>query len=253
MAERDLVIVTRWKITVEYHGGGYVGWQMQDNGPSIQQALEEAITKFSGETPRVNGCGRTDAGVHALGQVAHFDLERPTPPMVVCDAMNAYLRPQPISVLAAEMVDDRFDARLRAKKRFYRYRILNRRAPEALDQGLAWHVPKPLDAEAMHLAAQCLVGRHDFSSFRAAQCQAKSPVKTISEISVLRDGENIHVDVTAPSFLHHQVRNIVGTLKLVGQGSWNAGEVQRALEACDRSAAGPTAPACGLYFVKVEY
>ncbi len=243
----------RWKITIEYHGGGFVGWQRQISGMSIQQALEEAVHKFSGETQRVTGAGRTDAGVHALGQVAHFDLEKNTTGEVVRDALNAHLQPLPISVLSAQIVGADFDARLRAKRRHYRYRILNRRSPGAIDAGLVWHVPKPLNAEAMHEAAQCLLGKHDFSTFRAAQCQAKSPIKTLEAIALARHGDEIVLTVSAPSFLHHQVRNIIGTLKFVGEGKWSAADIRAALEACERSAGGPTAPPCGLYFVQVEY
>ncbi len=244
---------TRWKLTVEYHGGPYVGWQRQENGPSIQAALEDALFKFCGEAARVIGAGRTDAGVHARGQVAHVDLEKETGGAVVRDALNAHLRPQPIAVLSAEAVSAEFDARFQAKRRHYQYRILNRRAPEALDAGLVWHIVKPLDAEAMHGAAQALVGKHDFTSFRAITCQAKSPVKTIEAISVTRAGDDITIAVSAPSFLHHQVRNIAGTLRLVGEGKWSAAEVRAALEAKDRAAGGPTAPPQGLYFMKVEY
>ena len=243
----------RWRLTIEYHGGSFVGWQRQINGVSVQQSIEEAIEKFSGETVRVHCAGRTDAGVHALGQVAHFDLTRKTPPAVVRDAINAYLRPLPISILAAEGAADNFDARRQAKRRHYRYRILNRRSPEAIETGLVWHVPKPLDPEKMHAAAQCLVGKHDFTSFRAIECQARSPEKSIEIISVARAGDEVVLSVTAPSFLHHQVRNITGTLKLVGENKWSAADVKAALDARDRAKGGPTAPPTGLYFVRVEY
>ena len=231
----------RWKLTIEYHGGSFVGWQRQLDGMSVQQAVEEAIEKFSGETVRVNCCGRTDAGVHALGQVAHFDLEKQTDSDVVRDAVNAYLRPLPISILVAEAVAADFDARKHAKRRHYRYRILNRRSPEAIDSGLVWHVVKPLDETKMHAAAQCLVGKHDFSTFRAAACQAKSPVKSIDTIAVTREGDEVILTVSAPSFLHHQVRNITGTLKLVGEGKWSAADVKAALDAREtaRRAARP--------------
>ncbi len=243
----------RWKITLEYHGGGFVGWQRQENGPSVQQALEEAIARFSGEAVRVTGAGRTDAGVHARGQVAHFDLEKTTTADTVRDALNAHLRPALVSVLGAAEAPPGFDARLNARRRHYLYRILNRRAPEALEAGRAWHVSRELDAEAMHRAVQCLVGKHDFSTFRAAQCQAKSPVRSIESIDVRRQGEEIHITVVAPSFLHHQVRNIVGTAKLVGDGKWSPKRLLDALEARNRAAGGPTAPPHGLYFVRVEY
>ena len=245
--------MARWKLTIEYHGGGFVGWQRQINGLSVQQAIEEAIEKFTGETPRVNCAGRTDAGVHALGQVAHFDLAKKTTAAVVRDAINAYLRPLPISVLVAEAVADNFDARKQAKQRHYRYRILNRRSPEAIETGLVWHIPKLIDAAKMHDAAQCLLGKHDFSSFRATECQARSPVKSIDVIGVTRTDDEVILNVSAPSFLHHQVRNIIGTLKLVGENKWSATDVKTALEACDRAAGGPTAPPTGLYFVSVDY
>ena len=245
--------MTRWRITVEYDGTGYVGWQRQDNGPSIQQSLEEAVYKFCGETVRVFGAGRTDAGVHALGQVAHFDIDRETRPDTVRDALNAHLREQLISVLAVEEASAVFNARTSARERVYLYRILNRRPQPALENARVWHVGIPLDAEAMHEAAQRLVGKHDFTSFRASMCQAKSPVKTLDALSVERSGEEIHIYARARSFLHHQVRNIVGTLQRVGAGKWTGDDILAALEAKDRSAAGPTAPSDGLYLVSVGY
>ena len=245
--------MTRWRITVEYDGTGFVGWQRQDNGPSIQEALETAIARFSGETPRVFGAGRTDAGVHASGQVAHFDLERTTRADTVADALNAHLRPDPIAVLDANAVEESFDARLSARERAYRYCIVNRRAPLTTGRDRAWLVQTPLDAGAMHEAAQRLVGQHDFSTFRASLCQARSPVKTLDMVDVARDGDEILVETRARSFLHHQVRNIVGTLKLVGEGKWSADDVTAALEARDRGKGGPTAPACGLYLTEVLY
>ena len=245
--------MTRWKITIEYHGGRFSGWQRQASGETVQQHIEEAIEKLCGHPVRITGAGRTDAGVHALGQVAHFDLERPTPDWVMQDALNAHLREVPISIIKAETVPGGFDARLKAIRRHYLYKILNRRPPAAVEEGFVWHVSKPLDEAAMHEAAQLLVGQHDFTSFRASECQARSPVKTISRIDVIRDGDHVAVAVTAPSFLHHQVRNMVGTLKLVGEGAWDADRVTMALEARQRSSGGPTAPACGLYFVGVEY
>ena len=245
--------MTRYKLVVEYHGGDFVGWQRQDNGPSVQASIEQAVNLFCGESVVASASGRTDAGVHALGQVVTLDIAKDTDANTVCKALNAHLKDVRVAVLSAEAVADDFHARFSAIGRRYRYRIVNRRAPLALDEGLAWFVPVPLDAAAMHSAAQCLVGHHDFSSFRASQCQAKSPVKTLDEISVTRTGEEIHVAVAARSFLHHQVRNIVGTLKLVGEGKWSAGDFRTALEACDRSAAGPTAPAHGLYFVGVSF
>ncbi len=245
--------MSRWRITVEYDGGPFVGWQRQDNGPSVQEALEKAITGFSGEEVPVAGAGRTDSGVHALAQVAHFDLDREADADTIRDAINFHLKPQPVAVLEAQIVAPDFHARFSALERAYRYRIVNRRAPLALDSGHAWQVAVPLDAELMDQASQVLVGHHDFSSFRAAQCQADSPVKTLDEITVARDGEIITIDVRARSFLHNQVRIITGTLRLVGEGKWGADDVAGALAARDRAKAGPTAPACGLYLVGVRY
>ncbi len=245
--------MTRYKLTIEYDGGGFVGWQRQDNGPSVQQALEEAILAFCGEDVTVWGAGRTDAGVHALGQVAHVDLRKATTARVVREAVNHHLKPRRIAVLAVEEAAANFHARLSARSRIYRYRIVNRRAPLALDQGRAWHVQAELDAAAMHDAAQVLVGRHDFSTFRAALCQAKSPVKTLDQLDVRRSGEEIEVTARARSFLHHQVRNMVGTLALVGRGKWTKADVAKALAAADRAKGGPTAPAEGLYLVEVGY
>ncbi len=245
--------MTRFKLTLEYDGGAFVGWQRQDNGPSVQQALEEAVTAFCGERARVHGAGRTDAGVHALGQVAHLDLEKPTTPETLRDAVNHHLKPAPVAVLAAEVAADDFHARFSARERRYLYRIVNRRAPLALERGRAWWVPRTLDAAAMHAAAQVLVGKHDFSSFRASECQAKSPVKTLTEIEVSRLAEAIEIRARAPSFLHHQVRNIAGTLRLVGEGKWTAAKVKAVLAARDRGAAGQTAPAEGLYLTAVVF
>ena len=245
--------MTRYRITVEYDGGGFVGWQRQANGPSVQAALEEAVRRFCGETVLVEGAGRTDAGVHALGQVAHFDLAKDTTADTVMKAVNFHLKPAPVAVLSAEVAADDFHARFSAVRRAYLYRMVNRRAPLALERGRAWFVPQPLDAEAMHAAAQRLVGRHDFTSFRASECQARSPVKTLDLLSVARAGEVIEIRAAARSFLHHQVRNFVGSLKRVGEGGWTAADLQRALEARDRAAAGPTAPACGLYLTEVGY
>ncbi|MFP6741288.1 MAG: tRNA pseudouridine(38-40) synthase TruA [Alphaproteobacteria bacterium] len=244
----------RYKLTLEYDGRGFVGWQRQDNGPSIQQALEEAITAFSGETAATVGAGRTDSGVHALGQVAHVDLARDWPAHEVMGALNHHLKPNPITVLSVEAVGDDFNARFSARARAYRYRIVNRRGRLALEEGRAWWVAGTLDVAAMNEAAQVLVGYHDFTSFRASQCQAKSPEKTLDELSVTRHGpEIIVVHARARSFLHHQVRNMVGTLALVGEGKWTTDDVAAALAARDRSTAGPTAPADGLYLVSVSY
>ena len=245
--------MTRYRMTVEYDGSGYVGWQRQQNGPSVQAALEEAVFAYSGETVRVFGAGRTDAGVHALGQVAHVDLARPGGADTLRSAVNAHLRNQPVCVVEAEEVGDGFDARFSATRRTYLYRILNRRPPPALDRGRVWHVGPPLDADAMHRAAQRLVGHHDFTTFRASECQAKSPVKTLDLLEVRRAGDEIRVTAEARSFLHRQVRNMVGTLERVGAGRWSVDDVAAALEARDRAAAGPTAPACGLYLKAVGY
>ena len=245
--------MTRWKLVIEYDGTGFVGWQRQDNGPSVQEAMERAVKAFCGEDAVVWCAGRTDAGVHALGQVAHLDIEKSTTARTVRDAINQHLKPLPIAVLSAEPVDAQFHARLSARRRLYRYRIVNRRAPLAIERNRAWHVPYALDADAMRAAAQALVGRHDFSTFRASLCQAKSPVKTLDELSVARDGEEITVTARARSFLHHQVRNMVGTLSLVGRGKWTSADVASALAAKDRTKGGPTAPPEGLYLVEVGY
>ncbi len=244
---------TRWKLTVEYDGGPFVGWQRQDNGPSVQQALEEAVEAFAQERPTVQGAGRTDAGVHALGQVAHVDIAKPADAKTVRDAINHHLGKTPIVVLTAEAVDADFHARFSATGRAYRYRILNRRPPPTLDAGRVWHVGPELDVAAMAEGARRLLGRHDFTSFRAAECQADSPVKTLDRLDVVADGAEIHLIVEAKSFLHHQVRNFAGTLKRVGDGHWTPDDVGRILQARDRSAAGPTAPAHGLYLTRVAY
>ncbi len=243
----------RFKLTIEYDGGPFVGWQRQDNGPSVQAALETAVTRFCGETATVQGAGRTDAGVHALGQVAHVDLARDTTSGTVRDALNAHMRPLPVAVLRAEAVAPDFHARFSATKRHYLYRLLNRRAPPALAQGAVWPVGVDLDADAMHSAAQVLVGRHDFTTFRAVQCQADSPVRTLDAITVARVGEELHVSCSARSFLHNQVRSLVGSLKLVGVGKWSARDLAAALEARDRRACGPVAPPQGLYLTRVDY
>jgi len=245
--------VTRFRLTLEYDGAGFVGWQRQDNGPSVQQALEDAVFAFCGERVTAVAAGRTDAGVHALGQVVHLDIARAVAVETVRDAVNYHLRPAPIAVLAVEAAAADFHARFSAVERAYLYRIVNRRAPLALDRGRAWGVAAPLDAAAMAEAARALVGRHDFTSFRAASCQAASPVKTLDVLEVARAGDEVRVAARARSFLHHQVRNMVGTLKLVGEGKWSAADVAAALAARDRSAAGPTAPPGGLYLVEVRY
>jgi tRNA pseudouridine38-40 synthase len=245
--------VPRYKLTIEYDGTGFVGWQRQANGLSIQEALETALQRFCGEALTVFGAGRTDAGVHALAQVAHVDLAREADPETIRSAVNHHLRPHAISVLSAEPAPPGFDARLSARMRHYRYRILNRRAPSALERGLVWHVAPPLDAAAMAEGARHLIGHHDFTTFRDSLCQAKSPVKTLDALEVSRSGEEIQIEARARSFLHHQVRNMAGTLKLVGLGHWRPEDVARALLARDRRAGGPTAPAQGLTLVAVGY
>jgi len=243
----------RYKLTLEYDGTPFVGWQRQSEGVSVQQVLEEAVFKFCGERATIYGAGRTDAGVHALAQVAHLDLAKPPDPFRLTEAVNFHLKPHPIAVLDCAAVAADFHARFSAIERRYRYRIANRRAPLTLDRDRAWRVGVPLDAGAMHAAAQVLVGHHDFTSFRATDCQSDSPVKTLDTLDVARLGEEIEVSARARSFLHHQVRNMVGTLRLVGEGKWSAGDVKKALDARDRAAAGPTAPAEGLYLVAVKY
>lgn len=245
--------MTRFKLTVEYDGGPFVGWQRQENGLGVQQVLEDAAAAFCGETPAVFGAGRTDAGVHATGQVAHIDIEKPFAADKVRDALNFHMRGHPVAVLDAAAVADDFHARFSAKGRAYVYRIVNRRAPLAIGKGYRWWVPVPLDATAMHAAAQRLVGRHDFTSFRASICQADSPVKTLDRLDVVRDGDEIALIVEARSFLHHQVRNFAGTLKWVGEGKWTADDVAAALAAKDRAAGGPTAPPDGLFLTRVDY
>jgi len=245
--------MTRWKITLEYDGSGFVGWQRQENGLSVQQVLEEAVERFAQERVTMFAAGRTDSGVHALGQVAHFDLEKEADAGTVRDALNFHCKPHPVAVLEAEEAAQDFHARFSATRRHYLFRILNRRAPPVLDAGRVWHVPAPLDAGPMHKAAQVLVGHHDFSSFRAAECQADSPVKTLDVLTVSRLAEEIHITAAARSFLHNQIRILAGTLRLVGEGKWMAGDVRAALDARDRAAAGPTAPPEGLYLSRVDY
>lgn len=245
----------RYRLDIEYDGGPYAGWQRQANQPSVQQAIEDAVAAFSGETVRIGGAGRTDAGVHALRQVAHLDLDRDWPPEKLQGALNAHLTMagERVAILAAESVADDFDARFSATARHYVYRIVNRRARLALEAGKAWHVARELDANAMQEAAQRLVGHHDFTTFRSVQCQAKSPVRTLDALDVTRRDDVVEIAASARSFLHNQVRSLVGTLKRVGEGAWTAGDVEAALKAADRSACGPVAPPQGLYLVRVDY
>ncbi len=244
----------RYKLTLEYDGAPFVGWQSQASGASVQDKLAVAIEKFCGETPTIFAAGRTDSGVHARGQVAHIDLASAPEVHKLRDGLNFHLKPDPVAVLSAELVDDAFHARFGALRRHYLYRIITRRAPLALDGAYAWWVPHDLDVEAMHAAAQHLRGQHDFTTFRASQCQAASPIKTVDHIRVQRDADDvICITVSARSFLHHQVRSFAGALKYVGAGKWTAGDLEHALKAADRAACAPVAPPHGLYFMRVDY
>ena len=243
----------RFKLTVEYDGRPFCGWQRQAHDLSVQQVLEEAIARFSGETVTTQAAGRTDAGVHALGQVVSFDLSRDWDPFKVREALNYHTKPHPVAIVEAEAVPDTFEARFSATARHYEYRILNRRARPALDAGKVWHVPVVLDADAMHAAAQLILGKHDFSTFRAAECQATSPMRTLELFNVSRQAEMIVVTAKARSFLHSQVRSMVGSLKLVGDGKWSPRDFRAALDAADRSRCGPLAPPDGLYLTGVSY
>ncbi|TMJ03303.1 MAG: tRNA pseudouridine(38-40) synthase TruA [Alphaproteobacteria bacterium] len=243
----------RYKLTIEYDGTPFVGWQVQGAGVSVQGVLTDAVVRFCGHAVKIAGAGRTDAGVHALAQVAHVDLAKDWRADRVRDAVNAHLRPHPVAVLSAEKIADSFDARFSAKKRHYLYRIVNRRADLALERARAWRVPRRLDAEAMHAAAQRLIGKHDFTTFRSTECQAKSPVKTLDQLDVTREGDEVQVRTAARSFLHNQVRSIVGSLVPVGDGKWSADDLSRALAARDRAACGPVAPPEGLYLMRVDY
>ncbi len=245
--------MTRFRLLLEYDGRPFVGWQRQENGTGVQQVLEDAVRAFTGEDVTVFGAGRTDAGVHALGQVAHVDIDKPMRADQVRGALNHHVKPWPVSVLRVEEADADFHARFSCRRRAYRYRIVNRRAPLALDRGLAWRVGRPLDVDAMRAAARHLVGRHDFTTFRHVACQAASPVKTLDLLEVERIGEEVHVLAMARSFLHHQVRSMVGCLALVGTGRWTPGDVKAALEARDRRALGLNAPPDGLYFLWAKY
>lgn len=252
----------RWKIVIEYNGRPYSGWQRQTDGiPSVQAAIEDAIYKFCQQDITIHAAGRTDAGVHALGQVAHFDLDYGDRPLSAFDlrkAINAHLRDESIAIVQAEEVSADFQARFDAKNKLYIYKILNRSAPEAISRGTVWHAKKPLDVAAMQEAATVLLGHHDFTTFRDSQCQAKSPMRTLDRLDIIakpraHDGQDIEFHLEALSFLHHQVRNIVGTLALVGNGKWTKDDLKAALEAKDRTKGGPTAPSDGLYLVRIDY
>jgi tRNA pseudouridine38-40 synthase len=245
--------VTRWRLTIEYDGGPFMGWQRQDHGPSVQQTLEEALEQMTGEQTSFAAAGRTDAGVHALAMSAHVDVTKPLTPHRLREGLNALVRPQPVSVLDVDEVADDWHARFSCIGRRYLYRILNRRAPPALDAGKVWHIAVPLDVDAMAEGAAHLVGHHDFTTFRSAQCQSDSPVKTLDSLKVTKVGDEIHVEAAARSFLHHQVRSMVGCLALVGRDQWRPDDIRKALEAKDRAALGLNAPPHGLYFVEALY
>ncbi|MBY8977387.1 tRNA pseudouridine(38-40) synthase TruA [Rhodobacteraceae bacterium NNCM2] len=243
----------RYKLTIEYHGGPFVGWQRQDNGVSVQGQIEAALRKLEPEAGAVQGAGRTDAGVHATGQVGHCDMAQEWDPFRLTGALNYHLKPHPISIIGIERVADDFHARFDAVRRDYRYRLICRKSPLAIERGLAWRVNDLLDGPAMHRAAQALIGKHDFTTFRSAKCQSASPVKTLDQFDVVQEGDAIDCFLSARSFLHNQVRSFVGTLVQVGLGRWPVGRVREALEAADRSACGPVAPPEGLYLTGVHY
>ncbi|WP_086608001.1 tRNA pseudouridine(38-40) synthase TruA [Erythrobacter donghaensis] len=245
--------MTRFALTLEFDGTPFFGLQRQSHGPSVQQSIEDALHRITGERVVMHSAGRTDAGVHALAMRSHVDVEKPFDPFRLAAALNAQLRPDPIAVTACEVVPDDWHARFSCTGRRYLYRIVNRRAPLTLLRDKAWHVPQPLDADAMHRAAQALVGRHDFTTFRSVHCQAADPVKSLDELRVERAGEEIHIHAAARSFLHHQVRSMVGCLKLVGAGTWAESRIAEALAARDRGALGLNAPPHGLYFVEATY
>jgi len=247
--------MARYKLTIEYDGTPYVGWQRQNNGHAVQSAIEKAGLKFCGHEITVRGAGRTDAGVHARGQVAHVDFEKQWPAQTVCDAINAYLgrADERVVIIKAEAVVDTFDARFSALKRHYLFRIINRRTPLAIERDRAVWVKRPLDEAIMHAAAQHLVGRHDFTTFRSSHCQANNPVRTLDQLDVSRSGDVVEIRAAAKSFLHNQIRSFAGTLILVGEGRWKADRVVEALAAKDRAACGPVAGPQGLYFMQIEY
>ena len=245
--------MTRYALTLEFDGGPFMGLQRQDHGPTVQQSVEDAAHSVTGEKVTLHSAGRTDSGVHALAMRSHLDIEKPFDPFRLSEALNAKMRPAPVAVTHCEIVPEDWHARFSCIGRSYEYRIANRRAPLTLERGRAWHVTRPLDAEAMHRAAQALVGRHDFTTFRSAHCQARDPVKTLDRLDVTREGEHVVIRAAARSFLHHQVRSMVGTLSLVGLGQWREEQVAEALAAKDRAALGLNAPPEGLYFVKAIY
>lgn len=245
--------MTRWKMILEYDGGQFVGWQRQALGESVQQTLEQAISKMTGETVAVHGAGRTDAGVHALGMAAHVDIAKALTPHRLREGVNALVRPAPISVLEVEPVADDWHARFSCTGRRYLYRILNRRAPPAVERGKVWHIALPLEVDAMSEGAAKLLGQHDFTTFRSAHCQSDSPVKTLDELRIERVGDEVHVHAAARSFLHHQVRSMAGCLAMVGRGQWRPHDIAAALDARDRAALGLNAPPQGLYFVEATY
>lgn len=245
--------MTRWRLTIEYDGGPFMGWQRQDHGPSVQQVLEDGVERMTGERNVVTAAGRTDAGVHALAMSAHVDIAKSVTAHRLREGLNALVRPNPISILEVTEVADDWHARFSCLGRRYRYRILSRRAPPALDLGRVWHIATPLDLETMRQGAATLIGRHDFTTFRSAHCQSDDPVKTLDRLDICRNNDEIHVEASARSFLHHQVRSMVGCLALVGKGQWQADDMRKALEARDRSALGFNAPPHGLYFVEAIY
>ncbi len=245
--------MTRFALTLEYDGTPFFGLQRQATGPSVQQAVEDAAQRVTGEVVTMHAAGRTDTGVHALAMRAHIDIDRIIQPFRLNEALNAHLRPAPVAVIACEVVPDDWHARFSCTGRSYEYRIANRRAPLTLEKDRAWQVAQPLDADAMHEAAQVLVGHHDFTTFRSVQCQSASPLKTLDRLGVRREGEHVIVEAAARSFLHHQVRSMVGCLALVGMGRWRVAQIGEALAAKDRRALGLNAPPHGLYFVRAEY
>ena len=245
--------MTRWRLTIEYDGAPFMGWQRQENGPSVQQQVETAIFRMTGELASVHGAGRTDSGVHALAMSAHVDIQKHLTAHRLRDGLNALVRPDPIAILAASEVADDWHARFSCIGRRYEYRILNRRAPPAIERGRVWHIATPLDVKAMAQGAAMLVGRHDFTTFRSVQCQSKSPVKTLDRLDIIHDGEHIRIAAAARSFLHHQVRSMVGCLVMVGREQWSPADIKQALDARNRAALGLNAPPDGLYFVEAVY